>query len=545
MGLFGKKKKKPAQPPVAVTETTTETSPKAAQPGGHVIDWIATNASLLPDKLATVDVHSGRRHTYAQMNARVAGLAGYLASLGVVKGDRVCTLSLNSTDMLDIMFACWRIGAVHLPLNFRLTAPELVFIVNDSSPKVAFIDQTFADTAADLQKETSITNWIEMDGSGGDTVFERGIATSDPIRKQIDLIPTDLAVIMYSSGTTGRPKGVTLDHENMLYGAVFNLTASIGVARDSVGLTMMPLFHIGGLNAYNTPVLYLGGTTVIVRNFEPGEALNLIGDPGLGITHLLGVPAIFNALKAHPSSATADFSRIQVASAGAEAVPEALVNWWKDERNLIVQEVYGMTETCGGACFLQKSDIPDKIGSAGKALHHTQFLIVDDNGDPVPPGEKGEIWMRGPNITKGYWNRPEANEKSFKDGWLMSGDIGRMDAEGYIYIEDRVKDMYISGGENVYPAEVENALYELEEIAEVAVIGVPDSRWGEVGCAVIALKPGQALTMSEIAAHCESRLARYKHPTHMAVVDALPRNATGKVLKFELRQTIPPTLELR
>ncbi|MGD2131647.1 MAG: AMP-binding protein, partial [Maricaulaceae bacterium] len=404
----------------------------------------------------------------------------------------------------------------------------------------------FTEVAAEIEKESPVGNWVLMDGSGEDTAFERIMTTAEPIYEMIDLSPDDLAMIMYSSGTTGRPKGVTLNHENMLFGGVFNGLSVMGMRSEAVGYSVLPLFHIGGTNGFSTSTLYSGGTTILDRSFDPGRALEVIGDKELGVTHFLGVPAMYNAMKAHPASATTDFSGLDIAMAGAEAVPEPMVRWWLEERGLLVQEVYGMTETCGGTAFLVKADMPDKIGSSGKALRHTQFKIVDpETLEEVPVGAVGEIWMRGPNIMPGYWNRPEANAETLVDGWLRSGDVGRIDAEGFVYVEDRVKDMYISGGENVYPAEVESVLYGIDAIGEVAVIGVPDSQWGEVGCAVVALKDGAELTITDLCRHCEGKLAHYKQPVHMAVVEALPRNATGKVLKFQLRKSVPETLELR
>ena len=254
---------------------------------------------------------------------------------------------------------------------------------------------------------------------------------------------------------------------------------------------------------------------------------------------------MYNAMKAHPANQTTDFSRLKYAIAGAEAVPDPLVHWWYDTHGLAIQEGYGMTESAASNCLLNKEDVPGMVGSAGKAALQTQMKIMLEDGTEAPTGELGELWMRGPAITPGYWNRPEANEASFVDGWFRSGDIARVDDQGYYYIEDRLKDMYISGGENVYPAEVENVLYGMDQIVEVAVIGVPDTKWGEVGCAVMALKEGATLSMAEIAKFVDGKLAKFKQPVHMAVVDTLPRTATGKVLKFELRKSIPETLDLR
>ena len=503
---------------------------------GMIIDWIAHNALNLPNKTATIELPSGREETYAQMHDRVGRIAGWLKGLGVERGDRVGVLALNSIDTLDIIFATWRIGAVHLALNFRLTPTELDYIIGDAEPKVLIADVELADSVSALSVE--IEHIIETDGLGGDTDFEARTRDAEPITEMVELEPEDQCMLMYSSGTTGVPKGVIITCGMMLWAQV-NAGAAMGCTQDMVSLAVMPLFHIGGLQVFTCPALFAGGTAVTMRTFDPGATLDAFSDKNLGVTHFLGVPAIFNALRDHPKNPESDFSGLKTVIAGAEAVPASLVNWW-NERGVVIQEGYGMTENVASCCILGRDDVTSHIGSAGKALRHTQIRISREDGSEADPGESGEIWCRGPVVTPGYWKRTDADEETFVDGWLRTGDIGSRDAEGFIYIEDRLKDMYISGGENVYPAEIENILYELEEIREVAVIGVPDERWGESGCAVVALQEGAEITPDEILAHCRPRLARFKHPNHVVFVDELPRNATGKVLKFELRKTIKP-----
>ena len=500
---------------------------------GIVVDWVAQNASNTPDKTAIIELPSGRRQTYAQMHDRVGRIAGWLTSLGVERGDRVGVLALNSADTMAIIFATWRIGAVHLALNFRLTASELDYIIGNAEPKVLIHDRDVAETVAGLS--VSIPHIVEMEGQGADSEFEQAIASAEPVEKMVELLPDDQCLLMYSSGTTGLPKGVIITH-NMMVWASINM-ANLACGPDMVGLTVMPLFHIGGLQVFTCPCIYFGGTSVIVRAFDPGLTLDAFNDRELGITHFLGVPAIFNALRDHPKNAQTDFSHLQMALAGAEAVPAALVHWWND-RGLVIQEGYGMTENVASCCVMSYDQAVNKVGSAGKTLRHVQLRAVDSQGRDVPAGQTGELVCRGPVVTPGYWRRPEVNEESFIDGWFRTGDIGSIDAEGYVRIEDRVKDMYISGGENVYPAEVENILYELKEIRELAVIGVPDERWGETGCAVVVLQEGAELSAEQILEHVRPRLATFKHPTHVVFVDVLPRNATGKVQKFKLREQI-------
>lgn len=508
----------------------------------EAIDWVAHHAHAAPNKLAMIELAGGRKFTYAQMHQRVGRAAAMLKANGIKKGDRVGYLTLNSSDTLEIIFGCWRIGAVCLAINFRLTPPEIAFILDNAECALVIVDTPFMPIAKALAGKTAVKTWIETDGMGGESDYETALAKAEPILDYEPQSLSDQCMLMYSSGTTGTPKGVIITH-GMMY---FSAAAGSGPAENSISVTSlsnMPLFHIGGLNVSATPIIWIGATTVIMRMFDPEATLDAINDPELGITSLFMVPAAYNALRAHPKSEATDFSRITSAICGAETVPTALVNYWL-ERGVIIQEGYGMTETAAAGCMLGKEDIPAKIGSAGKALMHSQIRITDEAGESCAPNVLGEIWFKGACITPGYWRRPDANAESFDDGWFKSGDIGRMDEDGFIYIEDRIKDMYISGGENVYPAEIENLLYQMEQIAEVAVIGVADEKFGETGCVVAVVKPGAALTLEDITAHVSGSLAAFKRPSHLHIMDALPRNGTGKVLKFELRKSIPKVLGL-
>jgi fatty-acyl-CoA synthase len=314
-----------------------------------------------------------------------------------------------------------------------------------------------------------------------------------------------------------------------------NLGGPACIGPSSVLLTVLPLFHTGGLNCYTNPVLHAGGTVMIMRAFDPGTALGLINDPAQGINVFFGVPAIYQFMAQHPAFATTDLGRLIVGGVGGAPMPVPLLKVW-EARGVALQQGYGMTETSPAVLVLDREDAARKAGSAGKPVLHTEVRIVRPDGSDADVGELGELWVKGPNITPGYWNRPEANKTSFTDGWLHTGDATRVDEEGFYYIVDRWKDMYISGGENVYPAEIENVLHQLTAIAEAAVIGIPDAQWGEVGLAIVAAKPGQRLTEAEVFAHCAANLARFKCPRQVRFVDALPRNATGKIHKPTLRK---------
>jgi fatty-acyl-CoA synthase len=494
-------------------------------------DWIAHFSRRTPDKTAVVDLASERRFTYAQFDARIARLATHLRErLGITRSDRVAVLALNTTDTLEVQFACGRLGAIFVPLNIRLTVPELEFIVGDAAPKVMVHDSDLAETALTVARACDVSSALLL-GEGGS--YEAAIAAAQPLQHGESVTLDDVSTIMYTSGTTGRPKGAMITHGMTFWNCV-NLGGPAYITPSSVLLTVLPLFHTGGLNCYTNPVLHAGGTVLIMRAFDPALALKLISDPAQGINVFFGVPAIYQFMAQHPAFATSDFSRLIIGGVGGAPMPVPLLNAW-EARGVALQQGYGMTETSPAVLTLDREDAAAKAGSAGKPVLHTEVRIVRPDGIDAAPGELGELWVKGPNITPGYWNRPDADASSFTAGWLHTGDAARVDEDGFYYIVDRWKDMYISGGENVYPAEVENVLYQLPAIAEAAVIGMPDATWGEVGLAIIALKPGETLSEAQIDAHCRANLAHFKCPRAMTFVSALPRNATGKVHKPTLR----------
>ena len=509
-----------------------------SRPPGHgpvrAYDWIDHHARNRGDKEAIRDLATERSFTYAALDRRIDALSAHLGSLGIGRGDRVAVLAHNGVEFFDVQFACARTGAICVLLNWRLTVNELEYIVGDSSPMLLVHDVEFADTAAELQRRCSIGALLMIDGGTEDSPYEAALtaASGQPVER-VTLTHDDVVTIMYTSGTTGLPKGAMITHGMNFWNCV-NLGIPADVGLDTVHLSILPLFHTGGLNCYSNPVLHAGGTVVIMKAFDPGEALGVLGDPDQGITHFFGVPAPYQFMMQHPDFAETDLSRLRVAGVGGAPCALAIMEAWM-ERGVPLLQGFGMTETSPASIFLDPADALRKIGSPGKALVHTEFRIVDEGGADCGPDEVGELWVAGPNITPGYWNKPEATADAFEGRWLKTGDAARMDDEGFVYIVDRWKDMYISGGENVYPAEVENVLYQLPEVAEAAVIGVPDDRWGETGLAVLALAPEASLDRLTVQQHCAAHLARFKVPSDIAIVDALPRNATGKVLKRELR----------
>ena len=521
-----------------VPDPAEQAAMRSSRPIGHgpipVYDWLDHHAANRPDKEAVRDLGSGRSFTYAELDRRADAMAAFLAGVGVGRGDRVGVLAHNGVEFFDVQFACARLGAICVLLNWRLTVAELEYILNDSAPKALVHDVSFVDAATELRQRCDIDTLLEIDGGAADSAYEQAIATHEGATiERAALTHDDVITIMYTSGTTGLPKGAMVTHGMNFWNCV-NLGIPAGIGLDTVHLNILPLFHTGGLNCYSNPVLHAGGTVVIMKTFDPGETLRVLGDPDQGITHFFAVPAPYQFMMQHPDFADTDLSRLRIAGVGGAPCALAIMERWT-ERGVLLAQGFGMTETSPAAIFLDPGDALRKIGSTGKALMHTAFRIVDDDGNDCGPDEIGELWVAGPHITPGYWNKPEATADAFEGRWLKTGDAARMDDEGFVYIVDRWKDMYISGGENVYPAEVENVLYQLPQVAEAAIIGVPNDRWGEVGLAVLALKPDTDLDRATVQEYCAERLARFKVPHDIALVDELPRNATGKVLKRELR----------
>lgn len=532
------------QDPVAFTaDPAAMAAMRSSRPQGHgavrAYDWIAHHRANRPNKEAVRELSPPRRFSYAELDSRADALALWLHGRGLRRGDRVALLAHNGVEFFDLQFACGRSGAIAVLLNWRLTVEELSYILQDSAPKVLIHDVEFSEAAQALQQRCRISELLCMAKRPGvaaqDNAYEAALAghAGRPAPREV-LSHDDVVTIMYTSGTTGHPKGAMITH-GMNFWNCSNLGTPAGVGMDTVHLSVLPLFHTGGLNCYSNPVLHAGGTVVIMRSFDPGQALQVIGDPAQRISHFFAVPAPYQFMVQHPDFATTDLSRLRSAGVGGAPCALPILQAWAD-RGVLLMQGFGMTETSPACIFLDPADARRKLGSTGKALMHTEARIVNDSGADCAPGEIGELWVAGPNITPGYWNRPDATAAAFDGRWLKTGDAARQDDEGYFYIVDRWKDMYISGGENVYPAEVENVLYQLPQVAEAAVIGLPSAKWGEVGLAVLVLKPGQSIDKLAVLAHCAERLARFKIPQDIAVLPVLPRNATGKVLKRELRK---------
>ena len=489
--------------------------------------WPARRARMTPDKPALV--HEGRTTTYRELAERTDALARGLRELGIGRGDRVGFLGHNSDTMVEVLFAVARLGAVALPLNTRLAPPETAFILSDCSPSLlvwapGFEDVVRSDAVADLGLRTLATGALPgLHRAGG------------PLDESVD--PDDLFMVQYTSGTSGRPKGVMLTHANVTWN-VANLLVDVDITSDEVALVTAPLFHTAALNQLLFPTLLKGGTAVIEARWEPERALDLIQE--LGVTFLFGVTSMYLSLAQSPRFATADLTTLRLALSGGAPLPDSLLRTYVD-RGLMIVQGYGLTESSPGATMLRPADGLRKLGSAGTACFFSDVRVVGPDLAPVDVGVPGEVLVQGPNVTPGYWGRPDATESAFVQlsgggGWLRTGDLATVDDEGYLRIVDRLKDMYISGGENVYPAEVENAVHTHPAVAECAVIGVPDARWGEVGRAVVTLREGATLTEAELLDHLRPLLAGYKLPRSVVLVDALPHNASGKLQKARVRE---------
>lgn len=496
-----------------------------------VQDWIAHHAAYSPQRLALVDVASDRRFSYADLDRRTARLANALAEkYGVRQGDRVALLALNTTECFELLFACQRLGAIFVPLNWRLSAPELEYIIKDCAPAVVVWGDDMAPKIEELRP--LMRHAIRL-SYGAASEYETVLAQSAETRRQPAVVElADTWTILYTSGTTGHPKGTLMTY-GMVIANTVNVAMKSNLTADSRGLTFMPLFHAGGLYLYAKFLLHFGGSNYVMRAFDAEETLRLLGDRELGITHVLGVPTNFMMIAELPGFAAADFGHVSTILIGGAAAPVPLLETYL-KKGIILQQGWGMTETTTMATILSKERAMDKIGSCGLPVLHIETRVIDSDGRIVAGEGVGELLVRGPSITPGYWKLPHGKGGHVEDGWFRTGDAVRIDAEGYVYVVDRIKDMFISGGENVFPVEIENVLHGLPQVLEAAVIGVPHAKWGEVGRAFIVLRQGASLSEAEALAHCNARLARYKIPKEFRFVAELPHNATGKLLKHHL-----------
>jgi fatty-acyl-CoA synthase len=483
----------------------------------------------------------GRQTSFAEFDIKTNRVANALGAIGVKAGERIAYLGKNSDIYFELLLGAIKANVVMAPVNWRLAGPEIAFIVGDCRAPVLFVGPEFVEQVQRIQAELpDVHSFIATEGGAPDwrdyTAWRDEQSDNDP---NIDISPRDIAIQLYTSGTTGKPKGAMLSHANFL-----NLVETGKGEKpdwnkwteDDVSLVAMPIFHIGG-SGWGMLGLYHGAKGVIAREFDPNKVLDFIEHSR--ITKLFMVPAAMQFVVRQPRAREMDFSRLKYMLYGASPIPAALLKECIKVFGCGFVQVYGMTETTGSIVALPPEDHVeglDRMRSAGKALPGVELAILDIDGKRLPPGEVGEIATRSGSNMAGYWNLPEATARTLdSDGWLRTGDAGYMDKDGYLYIHDRIKDMIISGGENIYPAEVESAICDHPDVAEVAVVGVPDEQWGEAVKAIVVMKPGKTATASDIIGFTRQRIAAFKTPKTVDFIDALPRNASGKILRRHLR----------
>ncbi len=498
-------------------------------------DFIRYHAAGTPERTACVALASGEAMTYGELDSAIARCTGWLeTALRAPLGKRVAILARNGIDILLLHFGCVRSGAIMQPLNWRLTGPELAALVADAEPEILIYETEFEEAAKTAIANSPVRQVLRI--ASGENQFRSAISGAKPSVGRAT--PADTPVtLLYTSGTTGRSKGAITTRMNAWCCAMDFAWGNEVAARD-VLLCDMPMFHVAGLFGVSRSALLMGATVLISDRFVPAQALARMADPKLGVTHYFAVPQMAAAMFNDPTYKTEMLRNLKALVIGGAPLPIPTIERLLADRVRCI-EGYGSTEA--GTVFgmpLDLDTIARKKGSCGTAALFIDAKIVDGDGKDLPDGEVGEIWLRGPSVTPGYWNQPEATAKHFSgDGWFRTGDAARRDADGFFYIVDRWKDMYISGGENVYPAEVESALVGHPAIVDAAVVGVPDQQWGEVGAAFVVLREGASATETEIVDHARGRLARYKTPKHVRVVPTIPRNASGKIRKDILRRT--------
>ncbi len=501
---------------------------------------------------ATALVADQRRLSYDELGDSCDQLANGLRERGVGHGDTVAYLGENDPAFLATFFGCGLLGAIFVPLNSRLAAPEIRYQLQDSGAKILIHAGALAPLAVAAVVGTAVDRLIMVDDgstspaskqnfgelSEGPVVepFDDVLASAPAEPLDVPVVLEDGAMILYTSGTTGQPKGALLTHGNLTWNCI-NVITDMDLNRHDVALIISPMFHVASLDMGVLPMLLKGATVVLERRFEPARTLALIEE--LKVTSLNGVPTTFQMLCEHVDWDTTDLSSLNKLTCGGSAVPLRVLEAY-EKRGLNFSNGYGMTETAPGATTLPPWRSREKAGSSGQAHFFTDVRIAGPDGRALPPDEVGEIQISGPNVVRQYWNQPEASAAAFAaGGWFKSGDLGFLDSEGFLFVSDRLKDMIISGGENIYPAEVEQLIIELVGVAGVAVIGIPDEKWGEVPRAVITLRSGAVLTEAEVRAHLDGRLARYKIPKSIVFVEDLPRTASGKIRKADLRRQYP------
>ncbi len=498
--------------------------------------FLTKRALLNPHQEAYVDGSSPIRLTFSELNESCNRLANALHAADVQKGERIGFLLMNSAEFMEAYFAAAKVGAVVVPLNWRLVPDELEFILKDSGTTRLIFGEEFVATVSELHSrgdKTDIKQWLQVTADAALTPFAESYQkfrdASDSSEPTIAASGDDMLYIMYTSGTTGLPKGVVHSHNTSIW-SIITVAATTYFHEQDRFLGALPMFHVGALLPL-TLNIYRGATSIVMRSFDPKLAWELIQNER--ITTGLAVPAMLNFMLQVPEFEKYDFSSLRWILSGAAPVPVSLMETYA-ELGIEIHQIYGLTETCGPACVIDAENALAKVGSTGKAFFHTDVRLAKSDGSDCSPGEPGEILIRAPHVMLEYWNQPEATAETVVDGWLHTGDVAVTDEDGFIYIQDRMKDMIISGGENVYPAEIESVLATHPSIVEAAVIGQADEKWGESPFAIVVSKDA-SLTAESVMAYCDEKLAGFKQPKRIEFTDQIPRNPSGKILKRILR----------
>ncbi len=499
-----------------------------AQQSQYVTDWLEKRSKLTPDRVALVEGIGGPEVTFDDWNRRVNKTASFMRSLGAGKGDVVSVYASNCPEYLDLFWAAGKLGVILQNLNWRLTVHELGGIIADADPILLFYTDDWRHQVDELRSSLDTVRHvvaINEAGPGDHHISERD-NLPDLIDDRPDLSMDDAWGICYTGGTTGLPKGAILTHGNTVWNSVNTIT-SWGITADHVAALQLPFFHIGGPHIFMVPLVHVGGKTILCKNFDLDETFELIGRGG--ITHYVAVPTMYQMIQSDPRWETADFSHLELVISGGAPCPLPIMEKFWD-RGIDFKMGYGLTEAPANNFWLPKERVRDKTTSVGFPLFHVDMKVVDETGNRVPQGVTGELLIRGPHVTPGYWRRPEATAAAIRDGWLHTGDLAVVDEEGFFTIKGRSKDMFISGGENVYPAEVESVMLAYPGVDEAALVGVPDDKWGEVGKACLVVSDS-AFSTGEFTSFLAERLARYKLPRSVVLLAELPKTAIGKIDK--------------
>jgi fatty-acyl-CoA synthase len=490
-------------------------------------DWLESRARLTPNRIAIVDGGTGQRWNYLEMYERVSRMTKHLHETGIEKGDRIALLSPNHVCYFDLLFACRNLGAIFVPLNWRLSPYEIEYMLDNCAPKIL----AFHSQCEDLATEAQITHSIQVDGKHYEKIMSNNIENPFSLNSK-EMKEIDPCTIIYTGGTTGKPKGVVLTNGSIFWNSV-NTILSWNLTMQDITLTYLPMFHTGGLNALSMPILHSGGTVVIAREFEVEKTIQLLNREKCTI--VLMVPTMYHMLVQSRHFLEAEFPTMQTFLSGGAPCPHAIYQAFED-KGLQFKEGYGLTEAGPNNFYIEPNHSRKKRGSVGKPMFYNRIKLAGDDGKEVRTGDVGEILIQGGHVFDHYWNNSQATSETIVNGWLKTGDLGTKDADGDYYIMGRKKDMIITGGENVYPLEVEHLISQHPAVKEIAVFGLPDHKWGEMVTAVIVLREGMTLNENELIGYCSKKLGRYKVPKKTIIVDELPKTPVGKIDKKEMQK---------